>query len=73
MFFLAVCLVKTLQIPVSVFGWFALGGESNKSEENTGMHDTFQAPCRKKLAKTVFSTHSLKKTVNRGVLDESCP
>ena len=58
----------------SVFGWFALGAGSHTSEENTGIHDTLKAPCRKKIAekKTWFSTQSPKKTVNSDVVYGFC-
>lgn len=38
----------------NVFGWFAFGAGSNKSEESTGTIATFQAPRQKYIAKEML-------------------
>ena len=38
----------------NVFGWFALGIGTNKSEKKTGIYDPCNAPCQKTLQYNCF-------------------
>ena len=70
--FFACCLVKTLQIPVLLARllWELEVIQVKKTPVFT-IH--FKLLVEKPSRKTMFSTHSLKNTVNSGVLDELCP
>ena len=70
-FFFAWCLVKTLQIPVFLAGllWELKVIQVKKTPVFTRHFKLLV----EKTSQKVFSTHSLKNTVNSGVLDECCP